>query len=60
MAQRRHFISNEVNIYSCPDRKVSQTECPVCDYLMAMCSLNGNVLEAQFPGISITKKKANT
>jgi|GEM_PF-1371522 len=51
-AERRYFNSTEANYGSCPGNQVTQTECPVCDYLMVMCSLNGNVLEAYAPGIS--------
>ncbi|MCA2723704.1 MAG: hypothetical protein IM333_13435 [Microcystis sp. M048S1] len=37
--------------YKCPARQVAQTECPVCDYFIAMCWQNGAVLEAYAPGI---------
>jgi hypothetical protein len=37
--------------HKCPDRQVTQTECPVCDYFMVMCGQNGRVLEAYAPGI---------
>ncbi|GAB4535542.1 MAG: hypothetical protein Tsb0014_22590 [Pleurocapsa sp.] len=46
LATRRYFTSNEVNHSQCPKGRVIQTECPVCDYLMVMCSLSGNVIEA--------------
>ena len=32
--------------------QIIRTECPVCDYLMIMHSINGSVLEAYAPGIS--------
>ncbi len=35
----------------CPAQQVAQTECPVCDYFIAMCWQNGAVLEAYAPGI---------
>lgn len=37
--------------YKCPAQQIAQTECPVCDYFMAMCWQNGAVLEAYAPGI---------
>ncbi|TRU21871.1 MAG: hypothetical protein EWV80_15215 [Microcystis aeruginosa Ma_QC_B_20070730_S2] len=37
--------------YKCPARQVAQTECPECDYFIAMCWQNGAVLEAYAPGI---------
>ena len=37
--------------YKCPAQQVAQTECPVCDYFIAMCWQNGAVLEAYAPGI---------
>lgn len=52
-ASRTHFTSNNAAYRSCPNKQVIQTECPVCDYLMVMCSLNGSVLEAEFPGTSL-------
>jgi endogenous inhibitor of DNA gyrase (YacG/DUF329 family) len=30
-----------------------RTQCPICDYLLIMCSHTGNVLEAYAPGIPI-------
>ena len=32
--------------------EIIRTECPVCDYLMVMRSLDGSVIEAYAPGIS--------
>ena len=45
-ANRRYFISNEAIDAGCPGERVIQTECPECDYLLAICSLNGSVIEA--------------
>jgi hypothetical protein len=50
-AQRRYFKSKEATYSSCSGNQVIQTECNQCDYLMVMCSLNGNVVEAYAPGI---------
>lgn len=50
MAQR--LLSDRLPTgYKCPDQQVAQTECPVCDYFIAMCWQNGAVLEAYAPGI---------
>ncbi|MEB3310477.1 MAG: hypothetical protein VKJ02_09600 [Snowella sp.] len=35
----------------CPSQQVAQTECPVCDYFMAICWQNGAVLEAHIPSV---------
>jgi endogenous inhibitor of DNA gyrase (YacG/DUF329 family) len=35
----------------CPEKQVTQTECPACDYFMSTCWQNGRVLEAYAPGI---------
>ncbi len=51
-AQRSYFTSKETDCNSCPSNQVIQTECPVCDYLMVMCSVNGAVVEAHAPGTS--------
>jgi protein-tyrosine-phosphatase len=51
-AERRYFTSNEAIYNSCPNHQVLQTECPVCDYLMVMCSRNARVIEAHAPGAS--------
>ena len=45
-AIRRYFLDREAISSSCPNQQVVHTECPVCDYLMTTCYLNGNVLEA--------------
>ena len=45
-AIRRYFVDKEAISGSCPNQQVMHTECPVCDYLMTTCYLNGNVLEA--------------
>ncbi len=48
---KRHFFSSSQTIYmKCPEEQLTQTECPSCDYLMVMCSLNGRVVEAYAPG----------
>ena len=52
-ATRRYFTSNEA-MYSCCSRgEVIHTECPICDYLMTICSLNGIVIEAHSSSTSI-------
>lgn len=50
-AKRHHFTSEEATYRVCPGKLVLQTECPVCDYLMVMCSRNGSVVEAHSPGM---------
>lgn len=45
-ANRRYFISNEAIYARCLRGRIIQTECPECDYLLVMCSLNGSVIEA--------------
>lgn len=45
-ATRSYFISREPRYARCPKERVIHTECPHCDYLMVMCSLNGRVIEA--------------
>ncbi|MDJ0745157.1 MAG: hypothetical protein QNJ32_17605 [Xenococcaceae cyanobacterium MO_167.B27] len=58
-AIRRYFTSSEAAYCSCPKKQVIKTECPVCDYLMVMCSLSGSVLEAQFPGTYFVKRSSD-
>ena len=41
-AFRRHFVSQEA---VCFQGQIISTECPVCDYLMSICSLDGKVIE---------------
>lgn len=31
--------------------QITQTQCPVCDYLMINCSRTGKVVEAYAPGL---------
>lgn len=45
-ANRRYFISNEAIYHRQKGARIIQTECPVCDYLLVMCSLSGRVIEA--------------
>ena len=45
-ANRRYFVSNETFYNRCQGDRIIQTECPECDYLLVMCSLNGSVVEA--------------
>lgn len=59
-AQRRYFTSEEAAYSSCPSNQVIQTECPVCDYLMVICSLSGRVVEAQAPGTSALTYSRNS
>lgn len=49
-SQRYYFTSDEAMYRSCSGSQVMQTECEHCDYLMVMCLLNGNVVEAYAPG----------
>ena len=48
----RQFLSDEQLAHSQSDGEIVRTECPVCDYLMVMRSLDGTVVEAYAPGIS--------
>ena len=50
-AERHHFTSAQPTYQKCPDQQVSQTECQACDYLLVMCSINGQVIEGHSPGI---------
>ncbi|AOW98127.1 hypothetical protein BJP34_00570 [Moorena producens PAL-8-15-08-1] len=50
MAQRHYLIGSEASHYACAGDQVTKTECSVCDYLMVMCSVSGNVIEAYAPG----------
>ncbi|MEM7579626.1 MAG: hypothetical protein AAF316_07180 [Cyanobacteria bacterium P01_A01_bin.80] len=43
----RHFSNDQQGT-----GEIIHTECPVCDYLMVMHSLDGTVVEAYAPGIS--------
>ena len=58
-AIRRYFTSNETAHSNCPNKQVVYTECPVCDYLMVMCSLSGNVLEAEFSSTFSVNRNSN-
>lgn len=42
-AERLFFTNNKNN-------QITQTACPVCDYLMINCTVTGRVLEAYAPG----------
>jgi hypothetical protein len=46
LAERHYFTSSDPTYAKCLHHQVTQTECPVCDYLMVMCSLTGNVIES--------------
>lgn len=49
VAQR--LLSDRLPVgYKCPEQQVAQTECPACDYFIAICWQNGAVLEAYAPG----------
>ena len=37
----------------CPDNQLTRTECPLCDYVLAICTLSGSVVEAYAPGIQL-------
>ena len=58
-AMRRYFTSNETAHSNCPNKQVVYTECPICDYLMVMCSLSGNVLEAEFSSTFSVNRNSN-
>ncbi|MEO1693272.1 MAG: replication restart DNA helicase PriA [Cyanobacteria bacterium J06631_6] len=45
-ATRSYFTSQESRYSNCPRNQVIQVECADCDYLMVMCSVSGNVVEA--------------
>ena len=47
VANHRHFTSNDSIYHPCQGDRIIQTECPICDYLMIMSSLNGRVIESQ-------------
>ncbi len=34
------------------DNQITQTSCPVCDYLMINCTVTGRVFEAYAPGLA--------
>ncbi|MGE5657564.1 MAG: replication restart DNA helicase PriA [Actinomycetota bacterium] len=40
-AKRNYHLSSQL----------TQTQCPVCDYLMITCSVTGRVVEAYAPGL---------
>ncbi|AFY75911.1 MAG: hypothetical protein IGR93_17200 [Hydrococcus sp. C42_A2020_068] len=42
-AKRFYFLNNQI----------TETSCPVCDYLMVNCSVTGKVLESYAPGIAV-------
>ncbi|WP_365940302.1 hypothetical protein [Moorena sp. SIO3I8] len=50
MAQRHYLIGSQASHYACAGDQVTKTECPGCDYLMVICSVSGNVIEAYAPG----------
>lgn len=51
----RHILSDRLpQTLNCPNHQALQTECPACDYLMVMCTLNGAVVEGYAPGIAAT------
>lgn len=45
LAIRSYFIEQEIEYNDCPENQMTQTECPSCDYLMIMCSINGKLIE---------------
>ena len=57
-ARRRYFASATAS--KCSGELVNQIECPACDYLMVTCALDGRVLEAYSPGLSVFSVKAQT
>ncbi len=59
-AIRHYFVDKQALSSSCPNQQVMHTECPVCDYLMTTCYLNGNVLEAHVGNSSVMEKKLPT
>ncbi|VEP11543.1 hypothetical protein H1P_1090009 [Hyella patelloides LEGE 07179] len=53
----RHFVGQEAIYSSCPNQQVMTTECPVCNYLMAICSLDGRVIETSSSQFTVTAKE---
>jgi len=56
-ATRNYFTSKESRYNACPQNQIIQVECADCDYLMVMCSVSGNVVEAYGSGIPVLAKK---
>lgn len=50
MAQRHSSHSNFLTSVKSLEDRITKTECPVCDYLMA--TRNGNPIETYAPGLS--------
>ncbi|MEM7554645.1 MAG: hypothetical protein AAF378_11175 [Cyanobacteria bacterium P01_A01_bin.84] len=49
----RHFVNDEQSAHTQHfGGEIIRTECPICDYLMIMRSLDGSIVEAYAPGIS--------
>ena len=56
-ATRNYFTSKESRYNACPQNQIIQVECADCDYLMVMCSVNGNIVEAYSSGIPVLATK---
>lgn len=59
-AQRQLITDEYKGQRHCLANQISRTECPVCDYLMVMRSLDGSVIEAYAPGINSSFKPSTT
>lgn len=58
-ATRSYFTSQESKYNTCPQNQVIQVECSQCDYLMVMCSVSGNVVEAYPSSTSMFTMQSN-
>ena len=59
-AIRRYFTSQEAKYSTCPKKQVIQVECSYCDYLMIMCSVSGNVIEAYDSSTSVFTRQSKS
>jgi predicted RNA-binding Zn-ribbon protein involved in translation (DUF1610 family) len=44
---------NHAHRHHIPNRQLTRTQCPVCDYLLVTCTRTGKVVEAYAPGIAV-------
>lgn len=54
MAERRNFIYQFSDCDKCPRSQVVRTECPHCDYVMTICAIGCDVVEAYAPGLLVS------